>query len=135
MTRPSLFQFAKFAAVGGMAFVLDAGGYYVFTRMLHIPYLAARGLSLGCALVWNFSLNRYWTYNAAKGDMAVQALRFLVVMGSTSLLSIGMLRLAVGHFRLPDMQSLVVISVGIAIINYFIHRSWSYRLTGREYAV
>lgn len=119
-------KFIKFMIVGGSAFVIDVGGYFLLTRFLKFPYLLARFISIIAAFIWNFIINRYWTYQAKDGVLSIQLKRFTITMVCTYSLSLLLMKLAVGVLKLPDISSLIIISMIIAVINYFIHKNWSY---------
>ncbi len=116
----------KFAIVGGSSFVIDFGFYFVFTRFAHIPYIASRTMSIALAFIWNFLLNRQWTFQARSGKMSHQAARFLVVMTITSFLNLLLMRLGVSRWHLNDLLVLVVVSILIMGINFTAHHLWSY---------
>ena len=124
----SLMQAVRFILVGGVAFLIDAGGYYLLTRFCHLYYFNARLISLSLSLIWNFILNRYWTFNAKSGAISKQLIRFSIVIILTSLLNVLLMRLFVGTFHFPDIMVLVFVSVVIAIVNFIFHRFWSYKV-------
>lgn len=117
----------KFVITGGSALLLDLGVYYLLTRYANLPYLLSRTISLGLAFGWNFSLNRYWTFQAQGGRVSQQAIRFVIVMTATSLLSLALMRLGVSVLRLNDILVLLTVSVLITAINFTAHQFWSYR--------
>lgn len=63
----------KFVITGGVALTIDVAIYYALTRYGGVYYLLARTLSLGVAILWNFSINRYWTFQATEGGVGRQA--------------------------------------------------------------
>lgn len=117
----------KFAFVGGSAFVIDFAIYFVLTRFGHIPYIASRIVSISLAMIWNFTMNRNWTFQAKTGKVRRQAPRFLIVMALTSLLNLVLMRVGVSSLHLNDLLVLVVVSLLIMLINFSAHQLWSYK--------
>jgi putative flippase GtrA len=120
-------QLIKFGITGGIAFAIDFAIYFGLTRFAHMPYLLSRTISLGVAMIWNFLANRYWTFRATTGHMGQQAVRFLIVMGITSLLNLWLMHLGVSVLHLHDLVVMVAASLIIMVINFCAHRLWSYR--------
>lgn len=121
-------QAIRFLVVGGVAFIIDGGGYYVLTRFCRIYYIDARIISLSVSLIWNFILNRYWTFNAKSGVVSKQLIRFSIVIILTSALNVLLMKISVGTLHLPDMPVLIAVSAMIAVINFVLHRYWSYKV-------
>lgn len=119
-------RLVKFVIIGGIAFGLDFGLYFLLTRLGHFPYLASRAVSITGSMVWNFTLNRYWTFQATAGQVSRQATRFLIVMVATSLLNLALMRLGVSIWHLNDLVVLIVVSVLIMLVNFIAHHWWSY---------
>ncbi|MEH6586192.1 MAG: GtrA family protein [Halioglobus sp.] len=55
----------KFALVATSALMLNTLCMYILHSELAIHYLVSQVLSTGLVLVWNFVINRHWTYQAA----------------------------------------------------------------------
>jgi len=119
-------RFLKFLITGGSALLLDFLIYLALTRLVHLPYLGSRAISLGVAMIWNFSLNRHWTFQAKEGGVATQATRFLIVMTTTSLLSLALMRVGVSFLGFNDILVIIVVAALITLINFSAHYLWSY---------
>lgn len=74
-------QFIKFGVVGGIGAVVDFGTYNVLTRVfewnstipfLGQPFIVANFVSVFLAIVSNFILNKYWTFQDHEGHVAKQ---------------------------------------------------------------
>lgn len=128
LNRPIVRHFLKFAVIGGSSLLLDLGIYFVLTRYGHLPYLGGRAISLALAMVWNFTLNRSWTFRAQSGHVGTQASRFIIVMTITSLLNLLLMRVGVRYLHLNDILALLLVSMLITLVNFFAHRNWSYRM-------
>lgn len=59
-------QFVRYGLVAGIAFIIDFGLLFVFTRYLHIYYLASATLSFSISLVANYLLSVGWVFRRAE---------------------------------------------------------------------
>jgi putative flippase GtrA len=116
----------KFIITGGVALAIDMAIYFILTRYGNIYYLFGRIISLGIAIIWNFSINRIWTFSALSGKVTQQMPRFLVVIFSTSLLSLILMHIGVSVFHFNDLLVLIVVAVTTTLINFSAHSFWSY---------
>jgi putative flippase GtrA len=119
-------KFIRFSIIGISALALDVGIYYYLTRFHHVPYLVSRAISLSIAIVWNFSLNRSWTFQATDGSVAKQAPKFLLVILCTSVLSLALLKFGVTVLHIHDLIVIFIVSFLIMVINFSSHLFWSY---------
>ena len=84
-------QFLKFAFVGGVGFIVDAGTFFLMTHYLGLGLVIARVISslvFGMTSTW--LLNRYLTFRDRRGgSMLAQYLRFATANIIGNLLNIG----------------------------------------------
>jgi putative flippase GtrA len=126
-------QFLKFAFVGGVGFVVDAGTFFLLTHYLGFGLVTARVMSslvFGMTATW--LLNRYLTFrNQRAGSMLGQYLRFATANIIGNLLNIGTHALLVENLALFHRFPLLGIVAGTAVglvfnftgSKYFVFRS------------
>lgn len=119
-------KLAKFLVTGGTALLVDMGIYFICTRYFGFHYLLSRVVSLAVAIVWNYSINRYWTFEAGAGKISRQFPRFLTVITLTSMLNLVLMRIGVEYLKLNDLLVILIVSGLIALINFSAHFLWSY---------
>ncbi len=61
-TNRGSIQFLRYGFVAGVAFVADFGLLYVFTSLLHFPYLVSTTLSFTLSAVVNYILSVAWVF-------------------------------------------------------------------------
>ncbi|MCL5264622.1 MAG: GtrA family protein [Chloroflexi bacterium] len=61
--RETLAKFAKFAIVGFSGVGVNAGFLFVLYEVLRMPLIAASAISVEAAIINNFTLNSWWTFN------------------------------------------------------------------------
>jgi len=133
-------RFFRFLVVGAIGFVVDFGVYNVLTIVGLAP-LIAQAFSFGCAVISNFTWNRYWTYPDSRSKRKrTQLPQFFLV--SVIGLAIRTPIFAGGHFLLvrwlegvlspsllePITNNLALATaVGVVLFwNFFVNRYWTY---------
>ena len=136
-------RFFKFAAVGAIGSVLDILIMNLLTHLFNMRLVYAGTISLICAIISNFMLNRYWTYPDSRSrHFLYQLVMFFLV----NLMGIAF-RIPILHFVEPPMarafesmvhlshasaetlakNATIALAIGIVMIwNFFINRYWTY---------
>lgn len=65
MDRTSVWQVIKFTLFSASAGLIQVAGFTVIHECLHLAYLPAYLISLIASIVWNFTLNRRYTFRSA----------------------------------------------------------------------
>lgn len=136
-------RFLKFATVGAIGSVIDILIMNLLTQLLHMRLVYAGTISLICAIVSNFVLNRYWTYPDSRSRHFLHQLSMFFLVNVIGIL----FRIPILHFVEPVMagafESMVHLShvsaeiiaknatlaLAIAVVmiwNFFINRYWTY---------
>jgi putative flippase GtrA len=135
-------RFIKFLGVGVIGFVVDFGVFNVL-KLMHVPSNVAQTISFLCAVVSNFTINRYWTYPDSRSKpIWHQLTQFTIV----SIIGWG-IRFLIFHFienpiirfyqslALPlpfspqflGSNTTLVMGVFIVLIwNFLVNRYWTY---------
>ena len=136
-------RFLKFATVGAIGSVLDIVIMNLLTHLFDMPLVIAGTLSLICAIISNFMLNRYWTYPDSRSRHFLHQLSMFFLV---TLIGIAF-RIPILHFVEPVMagafenmahlshaaaevlskNATLAFAIGIVMIwNFFINRYWTY---------
>ncbi len=76
----------KFGVVGFSGLILDFGITYLFKEKLRVNKYVANGLGFSVAVVSNFILNKWWTFENIEQNYLPQFLNFaLVAMGGLAI--------------------------------------------------
>ena len=136
-------RFLKFATVGAVGSVIDILIMNVLTQLLHMRLVYAGTVSLACAILSNFILNRYWTYPDSRSRHFLHQLSMFFLVNVMGIL----FRIPILHFVEPVMQgafenvthlshasaetlaqnATLAFAIGVVMIwNFFINRYWTY---------
>lgn len=135
-------RFVKFLIVGGIGFIVDAGTFFVFTSLLHIPGLIAQAFSFIAAIVSNFTWNRYWTYPDSRTKsirrqlaqftlvntigLLIRTAVFAAVTGPYHQLAAAQRLVAINPDFLARYASLATAVLVVLLWNFFVNRFWTY---------
>jgi putative flippase GtrA len=136
-------RFIKFATVGAIGSVIDIAIMNLLTHLFNMRLVYAGTISLICAIVSNFLLNRYWTYPDSRSRHFLHQLSMFFLV---NLMGIAF-RIPILHFVEPVMQgafedvahlssgaaetlaknATLAFAIGVVMIwNFFINRYWTY---------
>jgi putative flippase GtrA len=120
-------QLVRFGLVGGVGFVVNVAVYALFVHYAKVDYRVASVAAWLVAVMNNFVLNRYWTFDARAGRAHFQALRFFVVSlvaEGFSLLLLTLLVESAGVSKVPAQALAVAASMPL---NFLGNKLWSFR--------
>ncbi|WP_436775629.1 GtrA family protein [Yinghuangia sp. YIM S09857] len=135
--HPMFPELAKFAVVGGSAYLTDLIFFNLLRTQTGYGPLTAKALSLVASIVVGFVGNRYWTYRERAGDggareVTRQGLAFVAVTQVGNLIQMAFL--AFSHYVLGLTSLLAdnvfgnVIGMGVAtVFRFWGYRTWVFR--------
>ncbi len=136
-------RFLRFAIVGAIGAMVDFGVMNLLSHFTSMPLVLAGTISFVCAVISNFTWNRYWTYPESRSRPLIHQLGMFFVVNTAGVL----IRIPVLHFVEPLILSMLedtahlshlsadflarngtlALAVGIVMLwNYFINRHWTY---------
>lgn len=142
--RTELIRFSKFLVVGTIGAFVDFGILYVLHAVLHWHLALSNTISFTCAVISNFTWNRYWTYPDSRSKpITAQLGQFFIVNVIGWAINTGiLLALNVPLTNLVSSLHLVataeiahkigynaakVFATGVVLFwNFFVNRFWTY---------
>ena len=136
-------RFLKFAAVGALGSVIDFAVMNLLTSVFSMRLVFAGTISFICAVINNFTGNRFWTYPESRSRHVLHQLSMFFLV---NLAGIG-IRVPILHYVEPPMENLArnsrlfsflppetlaknaTLGIAIAIVmlwNFFVNRYWTY---------
>lgn len=135
-------RFVKFATVGALGALIDFAVMNLFTH-LGFKLVIAGSISFVCAVLSNFTLNRYWTYPDSRSRHFLHQLGMFFLVNAAGIA----FRVPTLHYVEPVMTSAfermvhlthntaqllaknatLAFAIGVVMIwNFFINRYWTY---------
>lgn len=137
-------RFLKFAFVGTIGSVIDFGVMNLLSHViLELPLVLAGTISFICAVISNFTWNRYWTYPESRSRPILNQLGMFFVVNAAGMA----IRIPILHYLEPPLLRILetalhmtetasefyaknltlAAAVGIVMLwNFFINRYWTY---------
>lgn len=135
-------RFLKFAVVGTIGAVIDFGIMNLLVSLVHAPFVLAGTISFICAVISNFTWNRFWTYPESRSKPLASQLGQFTLVNAAGLL----IRIPILHFGEPLLDQFLTtlpiaakshqfishnttlaIAVGVVLLwNFFVNRYWTY---------
>ncbi len=136
-------RFLKFATVGAIGSVVDFGVMNLMSHLFDMSLVYAGTISFICAVMSNFTLNRYWTYPESRSRHVLHQLGMFFLVNAAGIL----IRIPILHYVEPVMagafesmahisnaaaetlskNATLALAIGIVMIwNFFINRYWTY---------
>ena len=136
-------RFFKFLVVGLIGAIVDFGVMNLLTSLFGTPLVIAGTISFICAIISNFTWNRYWTYPDSRSrPIARQLAMFFLVNIAGVAIRIPILHFMepvflsfVARFSLPSPLSAEVLAKNLTLAlavfvvllwNFFVNRYWTY---------
>ena len=136
-------RFLRFAVVGAIGAVVDFGIANLLVYVFYASLVVGGTISFICAILSNFTWNRYWTYPDSRSRRISNQLFMFFMVNAAGLI----IRLPILHFlELPLWKMLQVlvpgffisplllaknvtlaVAVGVVMLwNFFVNRYWTY---------
>lgn len=132
----SVYVFAKAQVSAFSGGMVDYGTMVFCTELLHIHYTISIAIGGIIGAVVNFSINRYWTFNADqanKSPVGAQLAKFIfVVAGSIALKSSGTW-LFTNWLQLDYKITRIMVDIIVSLsFNYILQKYWVFKKTTPE---
>jgi putative flippase GtrA len=137
-------RFLRFAVVGSLGAVVDFGIFNLLVGLVNIPAVIASMVSFICAVINNFTWNRFWTYPDSRGkSIGKQILQFFIIniigLGIRTPLFAWLEKILISFFgsTIPETFifsptflghniSLAIVILIVMMWNFFANRYWTY---------
>jgi putative flippase GtrA len=135
-------RFLKFAIVGAIGAVIDFGVMNLLVNLARTPFVFAGTISFICAVISNFTWNRFWTYPESRSKPLMGQLGQFTLVNAAGLL----IRVPILNYLEPVLDKFLTsfsivskyhqflshnitlaFAVGVVMMwNFFVNRYWTY---------
>ena len=118
-----LTQMAKFALVGVLNTLLDAGVYYALTRWLGFAALLvlAKVISYGLGVINSYYWNKTWTFRSNTAPL-ISLIKFTLAAFFALAINAGVMTLALHVIRFPEAAAFALATGMTFLINFAISK-------------
>jgi putative flippase GtrA len=117
--------FSKFAFVGALATALHFAVMVLLVQAFHFNAAAASSLGFAVSALFNYQLNRVFTFRSHSPHSQTLP-RFLLVACSGLLVNTSLMLLFVDVCRIPYVLAQVPASGAVLVWNFFLNRRWTF---------
>jgi putative flippase GtrA len=118
----------RYAFVGGLAFVVDAGTLWLCHGVFGLAIWLATTIAFAAAFVVNFGLNRVLTFagdGARDGAMHVQTVKFTILVAINFFVTQALMNgLTSKHLGVNYLLAKVLSTGFITLYNFYVYRNW-----------
>ena len=119
-------QLAKFSVVGATGYAINLGVYTILLRRADFHFTLAATCSFLVAVTNNYIWNRLWTFQAQRGHVGWQGLRFLIVALVAYGANLGLLT-ALIVLGMDKVVSQAIAVILVTPLNFIGNKLWSFR--------
>ncbi len=119
--------FFKYAIVGCTGTAIDLGTLYIFVDFLHLNLLLSTAISFILAVINNFILNKYWTFQNKSSNIRKQFIKFLIVSVMGLLLTEACMAFFVFGLKIWYMAAKLITSGLVLTWNFLANKYWTFK--------
>lgn len=119
--------FFKYGIVGCLGTAIDLGSLYIFVEVMHIHLLFSAAMSFTLAVINNFTLNKYWTFQNKSSNIRKQFIKFMIVSTMGLVLTEGCMGLFVYGLKLWYMSAKLITSGLVLMWNFLANKYWTFK--------
>lgn len=117
-------QLGRFLLAGGAAVTIDFATFLAL-RWLGAPLILANTAAFTLALLTGFTINRYWTFDAAQGHGRRQLVRYGLVALAGLVLNTTVL-MALVAASTAEIPAKAAATIASAALNFTMSRTWDF---------
>ena len=119
-------RFIKFSIVGGIGAIIDFSVLILFVEVFSFQILIANTISFLIALVNNFLLNKYWTWNNKNSRYIKQFIKYIFISVIGFILNTILMWLLM-QLGLWYIGIKIVIITIVSLWNFFVNNFWTFK--------
>ena len=119
------FRFLKFALISASAGLIELGSFTLFNEVLHWPYWLSYMIALILSVLWNFTLNRKYTFQSASNipeAMLKVALFYVVFVPASTWLEHYLTGLGMNEYLVTVINMLINFGLEFVYQRYYVFK-------------
>lgn len=127
--------FFKYCVVGAIGTFLDLTSLYIFVEYLNLTVLLGATFSFLIAVINNFLLNKFWTFQSNSKNYKKLFIKFLIVSTIGLGLTLSFMYLLADMIGIWYMFAKVITSFIVLIWNFLGNKLWTFRLHEKKFHI
>ncbi len=112
-------QIIRFGFVGGTAFVIDFGVFWLLTEFVGINYLLSNVVAFTVSVIYNYILSIYWVFDTKKtGNKVFEAVVFIVLSVVGLGINEAIIWLCVDKLTFHSLLSKIIATAIVMVYNF-----------------
>ena len=128
ITAELITKFIRYVVVGFTGLVVDFSVTYSFKEYAKVSKYIANGLGFSTAVITNYLLNRYWTFEADKEDLFFQFGVFVIVSLIGLLINTGIIYILNERLKINFYISKLAAIFVVIFWNFFVNYYYTFRV-------
>jgi putative flippase GtrA len=121
-------EFIRFAVTGGLSLLLNMAIVIFLTERVGLNYLVSMATCFLTVTFISYWLNRVWTFRKTGAAASQDLLRYIIVTAVQLVLSLTTCSFCVEVLHIPYVIAMLMLSVLLVPVTFFLHRRWSFDL-------
>lgn len=102
-------NFIRYLFVGGTTFIIDIGTLFVLHGKLQVNIAIATSIAYWLSVIYNFSLNRWWTFSASENNkLRHHLMAYGVILGINYLFTVIFVSFVSRHINYAAAKTIAV---------------------------
>ena len=120
-------RFLRFLVVGGVCFCLNLAVLYLGTEALGLHYLVSMLLSIIAVTITGWWMNRKFTFGSTDRNVVSEASRYGSATFASMVFAMALMFVLVDLFGIHYLVASAFIAVGMTVVNFLLHSTWSFK--------
>ena len=121
-------RFVKYCIVGLLGAVIDILVLYFLVKYANLNYLLAGSLSFVLAVINNYCLNKFWTFQNKSKKYFKQFSSFLLIALVGLILNIGIMYACVEFLNINYLTAKVLAIIIVTFWNFLMNKFWVFKI-------
>lgn len=127
--------FFRYCVVGGLGTTIDVGTVFLLVHFFDFHPVFAAFFGFFLAVINNFLLNKFWTFQDTSKNYRKQGIKFFLVSLGGLLLTVGFMTVFYNVFHIHYLIAKILTSGVVLSWNFFANKYWTFRFDLRHIPV
>lgn len=127
-TKEEEIRFLKYLAIGLLSFGFDIFLMWTFMDLFGVHYIIGASVAFILATIFNYSLNRVWSFRGTKTKPLGSYMLFLTIATLNLVVIAGLLYVFVEFFHIPALISRIIAGLILFVSNFILNSVFVFKI-------